>query len=75
MAATAAEGDPCIVGDRASDGGTAPGGGAVAMVGEADGVPQRPVPCRSGVHPRLARGVHGGGRQIAEGARFGGPTN
>ncbi len=42
-AAAAAEGNPRIVGNRARDGGAAPGGGAGAMVGEADGVPQRPV--------------------------------
>jgi len=50
MAAAAAEGDPRIVGNPARDGGAAPVGVAVAMVGEADGVPQRPVPRRSGVH-------------------------
>ncbi len=40
MAAAAAEGDPRIVGDRARDGGAAPGGGAVAMVGEVNGAPR-----------------------------------
>ena len=40
MAAAAAEGDPRIVSDPARDGGAAPMGVAVAMVGEADGVPQ-----------------------------------
>ena len=44
MAAAVAEGDPRIVGDRARDGGTDPGGGRWRWLGRGTGLPDDPFP-------------------------------